>query len=480
MKINKTKNTTKLALFAGASALAALAPQSHAQSATAAAGSSTTNTPAAAPASAEFTKPAWLTDLSLGTKESYDDNLLGVSGHGMDKKSSWITTISPKAGINFAPLLGDQKTLQTLSLVYSPDFNFFHDDPSQNYNAHKFGDTVKGQVDDFSFLVDNAFLYNDGNRQAPIYALNQLGGAAANQYDQFRSSFAQAMARERLNQTQDRSSIVLRYDWDKFFVRPTASLLDYNLMTDWHNTGAAPWKGYQNYVDRYDVNGGVDFGYKLTPKLAATLGYRYGETYQQQFPSAITSDRHYSTSDYSRVLLGLEGKPLSWLDVKMAGGPDFRNFNADAPVADRNPVKYYGEAVLTATITPSQTVAFSYKQWQWVSSTGKIPEFDSSYTLNYHWNATKQLGFDLGGKVLESDYTEGNDYLGSTQPSRRDDSEYEVSAGATYAFNSHLSANLAYTYDRGDNNLPNLPTKLAPSYRDFENQVVSVGLQLKF
>ena len=427
--------------------------------------------------SVDWQKPAWLTDLSFGTKESYDDNLLAVSGNGLPKKTSWITTLSPKVGFNFASLLGAQKTLPTLALTYAPNFNFFHDDPSQDYNAHKIGNTIKGQMDDFSFLLDNAFLYNDGNHQAPIYALNQ--GAAAGQYDQFRNNFGQSVVRERLAQTQDRLNIVLRYDWDKFFVRPTAALLDYNLMSDWHNTSAAPWKGYQNYVDRSDVNGGADLGYKLNSKLAATLGYRYGSTYQQQFPAAITSDYHYSSSDYQRVLLGLEGKPWHWLDVKLAGGPDFRNFNALAPVVDHNPVKYYGEAVLAATLTDGQTLTFTYKQWQWVSSTGKAPEFDSSYTLAYHWNATKQLAFDLGGKILEAKY-EGNDYLGITQPSRRDDLEYELSAGVSYAFTAHFSASLSYIYDLGANGQADLPANLQPSYREFEHQVVSLGVQFKF
>jgi len=256
-------------------------------------------------------------------------------------------------------------------------------------------------------------------------------------------------------------------------------LLYYDLDSDWHNTGSAPWKGYQNYVDRYDVNGGVDFGYKLTPKLAATLGYRYGSQYQQQFPTAIDSDNHYSSSDYQRVLLGLEGKPWSWLDVKLAGGPDFRSYNSLAPVNDRNPVKYYGEAVLTATLTPNQTVTFNYRQWQWVSSSGKVPYFDSTYALTYHWNATKQLGFDLGGKVLEADYTEGND-VGGSAPSLRDDMEYEVSAGVSYAFTKHFSASLAYTYDIGRNALDNLAPTYFPGYRDFDHQVVSVGATFKF
>ncbi len=440
----------------------------------------------AAAASDAWQKPVWLTDLSLGVKESYDDNVLLVSGNGLQPQASWVTTVSPKIGFNFAPLLGSQNTnrLQTLSLVYAPDFNVYEGASSQSYDAHKIGDTIKGQAGDFSYSLDNAFLDNDGNHQAPIYAVNQ-SGTAASQYDQFRNNYAHAVPRERLAQTQDRAAVVLQYDWDKLFVRPVASLLDYNLMTDWHNTSVIagsppPVYGYQNYVDRYDVNGGVDLGYKLTPGLAATLGYRYGSQYQQQFPKWVTTDSHYSSSDYQRVLLGLEGKPWNWLNVKLAGGPDFRNYNSMTPVNDHHPVKYYGEAVFTATLTPSQTMTFNYKQWQWVSSTGKVPYFDSTYALTYHWNATKQLGLDLGGKVLESDYTEGNDYLGATEPSLRNDMEYEISAGVTYAFTAHLSANLAYTYDVGANAMNNLPLKLGPAYRNFEHQVASLGLQYKF
>ena len=33
-----------------------------------------------------------------------------------------------------------------------------------------------------------------------------------------------------------------------------------NLDTYWHNSSKAPYIGYQNFVDRSDVNGGLDFG----------------------------------------------------------------------------------------------------------------------------------------------------------------------------------------------------------------------------
>jgi len=112
--------------------------------------------------------------------------------------------------------------------------------------------------------------------------------------------------------------------------------------------------------------------------------------------------------------------------------------------------------------------------------------FDSTYALSYHWSATPKLGLDLGGKLLESDYTSGNDAAGSA-PSVREDMVYAVSAGVIYAFTSHLSANLSYNYDLGKNNLSSAELTSAKSvpatsdeYRDYEHQVVSLGLLYKF
>jgi opacity protein-like surface antigen len=261
--------------------------------------------------------------------------------------------------------------------------------------------------------------------------------------------------------------------------------LYYNLLTDWHNASAAPYMGYQNYVDRTDVNGGTDLGYKVTFDLAVTLGYRYGYQYQQALPHSIDTlqvngQQAQSSSDYQRILLGIEGKPVKWLNVKLVGGPDFRSYNDAAPVNDDHPVTRYCEGLITATITPNQNLTFTTKQWQWVSSTGKLPYFDSSYALNYHWKATSKLGLDLGGKFLEADYDCGSPTKSLNQ-SLRNDAEYIVSVGVGYAFTPHLSASLAYEYDFG-RNLQNLPASLASSaaYRQFNNQLVTLGMLYKF
>lgn len=441
-------------------------------------------------------KPSWLTDLSGGVKESYDDNVLMVSGQGLKPQSSWVTAIDPTIGFNFLPFLGGQTILQTLSLSYAPDIEFYHNAPAESYTANRFHNAIKGQSGAFSFGLDNAFLYNDGNRVAETYAVNPSSSSAALQYDKYRSNLAHRAARERRNQYQDRNTTFLQYDWNAFFIRPTASLLYYGLNTYQHDTSVAPYKGYQNYVNRYDVNGGADLGYKLNPEVALTLGYRYGSQYQEQFSAAINNNTvlngkpydPYASNDYQRLLLGLEGKPLSWLEVKLAGGPDFRDYNPNAPINDDHYTTYYGKGEVKAELNDHNSLAFNYEAWQWVSSTGYVPDFESSYALTYHWTATSQLGVDLGTSLLEADYTSGNDLNGSA-PSVRDDLDYGFSGTLTYAFTSHFSARLSYNYDLGRDNLstaqltaPGVPAAVGASaaYRNFEHQVVSLGLAYKF
>ncbi|HLP75989.1 MAG TPA: hypothetical protein VK327_03660 [Candidatus Paceibacterota bacterium] len=405
-------------------------------------------------------------------KESYDDNvfLSGVdrrylpatytvpsgSVAALENRSSWITTVSPKLGINFAVLSGITNTLQTLTFAYAPDFVTFHDASTESFNAHRFVAAIKGKVGAFSCDLENTFSYVDGSQFGPTYP-----GA-------FLSAFATSAVRERREQIQERGTVTLRYDFEKWFVRPTATVTYYDLQTAQLNVA-----GYQSYVDRYDANGGADFGYKFTPRMAATLGYRYGHQEHQQ-PGYL---QYSSPSDYQRLLIGFEGRPWQWLEAKIQAGPDFRDYAADTathitPVNDHHPVKYYGEASLTANAGAKDSITFKYKQYQSVSSTGRTPYFDSSYDLSYRRKLTDQLTFDLAGKILNWDYTSGN-----LATCRRDDRQYTVSTGVTCALNTHASLNLNYSLDLGRNMQDNVTN---PSTREYERNIVSVGALVKF
>ena len=419
------------------------------------------NATSAPTASPWLVKPAWLTELSLSAKESYDDNVLLVSGDGpMKPQSSLVSTVGGKAGFNFAPLIGPDSLFQTLGFGYNPEADFYHNAPDETYNVHRVSSLIKGKADNFSFSLDNGFIYVNGNETAPTYL-----GADAN-----RSGFASVVPKERREQIQERTKAVLQYDLDSFFIRPTASVLYYDMMT---TLSAAT--GYQNYPSRADVNGGTDLGYRLTQDLAVTLGYRYGHQYQQRMPAFIDSNQFASGSDYQRVLVGLEGKPWHWLTLAGQAGPDFRHYDSTAAINDRDDITYYAEASATAEITGQDTLSFKYKQWRSVAYSGRLPYFDSNYELNYHRKLTRQLAFDLTGRIAAYDFTCASDPKNKNQ---RNDYLYSIQPGFTYAFTPHFSVTAAGSIDFGVNAQDNAPG--GANLREFEHNVASVGATYKF
>lgn len=427
---------------------------------------------------AGWTKPVWLGELSLSARESYDDNVLAVSGLSLQPQSTWVSAVSLRLGFNLVPLF-DSKAIQTFTLAYQPDVVTYHSASEENYLAHRLLTVVKAKSGDVSFSFDNNFLYNDGSKNAPVYALNQLAGAAADQNDRFRNNYAHALARERRNQIQDRYNAALQYSAGEWFVRATSSLVYIDMSTLMHNTGVAPYKGYQNYPDRYDVNAGADLGWKVSPDVALTLGWRDGYQFQRQFRIDLNPDRHFSSNHYQRALVGLEGKPAKWLSLKLAAGPDFRSYNPQAGINRLSTTRWYGEASATATLAPDQSLTFTGKQWLFVASTGLVPYVDSTWTLAYHKSLDQQWGLDLGVKMLEANYTMGNEVTGGA-PSLRDDLDYALSIGVSYALNKQCILNAAYNYDLGRNGVSNLPAALQVAYREFAHNVVSFGLQYKF
>jgi opacity protein-like surface antigen len=398
---------------------------------------------------------------------------------GLAPESSWVNVVSLKVGLNLADLLrADPGTIQVFSLIYQPDKATYSQASGEDFTAHRINTTLKGKSGSLSFSLDDAFLYNDGSKLGPTYALNQLAGAAANQNDKYRNSLAHAPARERRNQVQDRYTAFVQYDTRYVFFRPISALNFIDMRTQLFNTSLAPHEGYQDYVGRYDVNVGADLGFKVAPNWAVTLGYRDGYQYQGQYAPAINSDQHFSSNHYQRLLLGVEGR-LDWLGVKLTAGPDFREFNPDTPISDLRTTRYYGEAAVIANLSKTQSLTLNYKDYIFVSSTGLVPYEEYTCSLLYHWSVTRRLGVDLGAKLFEHNYTLGNDTAGSA-PSLREDLDYEGQGGITFAFTPRLVASLSYTYDDGRNGLGSLPAKYAPTYRDFEEGVFSAGLQYRF
>ena len=451
--------------------------------------------PAKLEAKGKTWKPAWLTDLSIGFREGYDNN---VFASGVDPRyyptyftgpypgsvtteknhSSFFETLSPKVSVDLAKLMGEDSMLKVLSFSYAPDFVFYNDAPSESYIAHRLATTIAAKCDNLSFQLDEGFTYIDGDKFGPTYP------------GSYYSVPGQGFLRERREQWQDRTTATVTYDQESWFLRPTASLLDYDLKTDQRNVPTNN-VGYLNYVDRYDVNGGADVGYKVTKDSAVTLGYRAGHQYQQKLPVAVDPYGQTGSSDYQRLLFGFEGKPFSWLTVKYQGGPDFRDYNAHAPVRDSNPVTYYGEGSLTAKASKDDTIAFNYRQWRWVNSTGKIPDFESSYDLSYKHQLNEQWSARLGFRAQSCDYSDAESWSKTnhnpaTAPTNyKNDWLFVYSAGVQYDVTPSLSLDVAYVANLGRNeqdraDLQTVSGALPALTRQFSEQIDTVGAKYKF
>jgi len=428
----------------------------------------------------DFNKPNWLSDLSVGAKESYDDNVLLVSGLGLPVQSSWVDDFTAKVGFNFVPFIPKEDGITTLSLVYAVDKASYQKASSENNTKNNWNLLFKGGADTFTWNLDEAFLWVDGNKQAPTYAENQLGSSAkgSNQNDKYRNNYAHSVARERRDQVQERYTASVTDTVGNYFIRPISQITFYNLDTAVYNTSNAPYKGYQDYIDRWDLNYGGDVGYLITPKLSIYLGYRDGYQHQDGYSKAINSDTHQASNKYQRLLFGLDGTITPWLTLKALVGPDFKDYNPDTAITHDRTTRYYGEGSAVVTLPASQSVTLSYKQWFWVSSTGLVPYEDTTVSLTYHIAVTPELGFDAGAKYLDANYTLGNDYAGSA-PDLRDDGDYNANAAVTYTFEKHIVIALAYNYDAGRNLLRDLPAKYFGAYRDFTHNVTSLSVTLK-
>ena len=443
-------------------------------------------------------RPTWLTEVSLGFREGYDNNVYAsgvarryypgsfvgpVAGSVQSLKNhgSFFEVVTPRVAADLAKLQGPDAALQSFALSYAPELYRYNDAPSENYIAHKFGATIAAVCHDFALQLDEGFTYIDGEKLAPTYP--------GKYYD----PIGQGLTRERREQWQDRTALTLTYDQPDWFFRTTGSLLDYNLKTDQIAVPTAQ-AGYVNYVDRYDINGGADLGYKVLTNFAFTAGYRAGHQYQQKLPSAIDPYGQTSTADYQRFLLGFEGSPLNWLKLKVQAGPDFRNYNANAPVRDDNPVTFYGESSLTAKATKDDTISLGYRHWRWVSSTGMVPDDESTYELNYKHQFNSQWSARLGLRVQSADYSCGEAWasgLGLHSPATaltnfKNQWDYTYSAGVQYDITTSLSLDLAYTailgrnaQDRADLALSS-GSQLPALKRQFDDQTVSLGAKYKF
>jgi hypothetical protein len=416
----------------------------------------TPSTPHATSNEINIVLPSALNELSLTVKEGYDTNVFGTTAAQLPGRpdvadvESWTTVINPRFALNLLPWIvkNQDAFLKAVNFAYVGEGTLFSAVQKEDNWKNTFGLQVRGKSGPWSLLVDDSLLWVVGPKDDPYYSsYSPLGYRAA---------------RDRRNQFQERNASYVRYDGDVWFVRGVANALYYNLKINEHNPVGA-YKGYLNWINRDDINTGLDFGYKLTKDFAFVAGWRVGQqTQARTYYSPIDN-----SSTYNRALFGFEGKPWSWLQIQVVAGPDFRRYGDghNVGIAHNRDTWLYTESSLTATLTAADSLSYSNKVWHWVSATGATAYQETTHTWSYRHAFTRAFSTTLGFIIQGARYD---------APTVRNDWTSSYSLGTNYAFSPLFSVGVDFLSVRGRSNIP--PT-VAPG-RDWNEQQTFVSLKL--
>ncbi|HEV2436082.1 MAG TPA: hypothetical protein VG077_08780 [Verrucomicrobiae bacterium] len=414
------------------------------------------------------TNLTWKADVTL--KEGYDNNVYiqdiaplpanvtAAAGAGLHAvsplKSSLVTTILPRLGLNYQP-----GAAFNVTAFYAPEIALYTSAEDEDYAAHRVTLNFTGKIKEATWELLNSPTFIEGSAVGPTFARPDdcpaIGGIPL---------------RDRREQFVFRNSFRVTLPFGKWFVRPVASSYYHDFLTDQRPEPANNSYLYENYVDRQDVNGGLDVGYDIGKKTFLVLGYRYGR--QDQY-KLLGVDSPYDSS-YHRILVGVEGSPMPWLKLAALGGPEIRDWADGTPAGfDRNRQLYWVDASATLTPDKSDAVTLLFRRYEQPAFSSQSVYEDITYgatwkhKFNDHWAAG--AGFQL--------------YLGDWQaPVNRNDWIYTPSAGVTYTYNQHLNAELSWSYDLVDNKtavVTGTPTAYADG-REFSRDLVSLAVKYTF
>jgi len=416
-----------------------------------------TLTLSAAPVSEIFglNSPSWLTGATAAVKQGYDSNLFGTStnpavGPAVANVSSPFTTFSVNLSADLLALTGAQNggPLTLFSVTYAADYTSYATVAREDNLRNTVTLALRAKQGPWTFQLDNPFLYVDGSKEDVIY----------NTY----SVLGYAPTRERRNQLQERNASLLRYDAAVWFARAVANATYYNLLIDEHNPVGA-YKSYVNWINRDDINTGLDLGYKLTPDFSFTAGWRLGEqTQARPYYSLVDND-----NTYNRALFGFEGKPWSWLQMQIVAGPDWRRYtDVDHPgITGSAHTWLFTQGQMTANWSKRDSIVLSNKMWHWVSSPGLTSLQETVYSALEKHQFSPQLSASVG--VTEN----GARY---DAPTVRNDWSLTYPVNLTYVPCRRVTISADFNNVSGHSRVP---VVIAPG-RDYSDRLLSLALKV--
>ena len=404
-----------------------------------------------APPAASAKKP-WTFSASIAAKEGFDSNVFLQDEGDQAGRESWVTAILPSVGVAY-----QQSPAFKASFSYAPDVVFYHSDSSEDHVDHRAALNFGGTSGNTSWDLLNGLLWIDGSSLGPIYTTTSGGVTQRAEIP----ALGAIPVRDRRDAAIYRNSFKLTQTMGKAFLRPIINSYVHDFQTEQHAPVGA-FVGYENYIDRYDVGGGLDVGYAIAAKTWLLLGYRFGYQHQGHLLGAPSLYSNY----YNRFLVGVEGAPTEWLKLNVLAGPDVRDFpSATPPAFNRNELLYFVDASVSLMPTKQDTVTLAARRYEQPAFVSGSMYEDIVYDLSYRHRFSAQFTAGAGFRF----------YGGNWQaPVNREEWIYTPSAILTYTHDKHLSGELAYSYDWVDTKVP------STEGREFTRHLCTLGLKYAF
>lgn len=422
-----------------------------------------------APAPAADTNFAFKAEASV--QETYDSNvyLQDVTPHfnpalvhpgavlAQPLFGSFVNTVTPRLAFDYQP-----DAAFHAAVSYAPEVVIYDRGSSEDHVTHRGAVNLGGttgaltweHTDNFTWIDGNDYGLDFGGPGAPVCNAPAIGGLPT---------------RDRRSAFIYRGGLKLTYTWDKWFLRPVASGYIHDFFT--HQIPNAPTPGYaiydpyyENYVDRKDVNGGLDLGYQVLDHTWLVAGYRYGSQFTGNLPGATLNGvpLHYD-SVYHRLLLGVEGQPTDWAKLTAALGPEFHHFtDVTALKFNRNPVAMYIDAGGTLQLSKQDTLALLVKRYLQPSYASASVYNDVTYNANWRRRLNDHFNCGAGFQAYEGDWA---------APVIRDDWIYTANASLGYVHDKHWGGELGYSYDFALSQFPGF------AGRGFTRHMVWLGIK---
>lgn len=391
-------------------------------------------------------KSPWAFTASLTLKETYDSNVFLQDTSALADRHSMVTSVTPSIGLSF-----QQTAAFKAALSYAPEVVRYHSYSSENYEAHRASLNLTGKSGDTAWEFLNSLIWIDGSDQGPIFDVANGGDIPA---------IGGIPLRDRRDAIIFRNTVKVTQTIGKWFLRPIFTAYVHDFGTE-QRVRTGPYAGYENYVDRYELNGGADIGYEIRSKTWLVAGYRFGH---QEQGKLLGVDSLYC-NNYHRILLGVEGTPANWLKLNVLAGPEFRVFE-DSPVGlDRNEQLWFINASASWLPTKKDTITLTLSRYEQPAFSSHSVYEDIVYDLSWKHQCTSKFTAAVGMKVYGGDWQ---------APVNREDWIYSPSVSIGYAFNKYFSADVAWSYDTVSSEVPNTDG------REFTRNLVSISLKASY